>query len=210
MPLQNRVTPFSGIEAVPYRGLFMGNRGVLHDERKQLLTQGWRHRAWIICELNYQDRRRALMQPRRYTELFFPDEAVALAAGHRPCAWCRRSAFRDFVSAWSSVTGAPAVASALDAGLHPERVARLRGQVRWTSEVGALPTGTFTVDPGLPGQAWLKWDDRMLLWSRSGYVRAERWPDSQSVEILTPPTSLHALRAGYRPVLHPSGTDLLR
>ena len=106
MPLQNRVTPFSTIEAVPHRGLFMGNRGRLHDDHRRLVTTGWRSRAWLICLLEFRGRHRTVMAPRRYTELFFLDEAVALAAGHRPCAECRRPAFRAFMTAWAGTSRA--------------------------------------------------------------------------------------------------------
>ena len=99
MPLQNCVTPYSSIEANPARGLLMGNRGCLHDDQRQLVSQGWRHRAWISSVLHYGPQRRMLMQPRRYTELFFLDEAVAPAAGHRPCALCRRAVFETFCTA---------------------------------------------------------------------------------------------------------------
>src|SRR5688500_15168681 len=96
MPLQNRVTPFGEIEAAPARGLFMGNRGILHDANQQLGRARWRHKSWVTCLLSFKDRRREVMAPRRYTELFFCDEAVALAAGHRPCAECRREDYERF------------------------------------------------------------------------------------------------------------------
>ena len=122
MPLRNRVTPLSAVEAVPARGLFTGNRGVLHDDRRQLVTDRWRTKAWIVCTLTWKGVRRVPMTPRRWTELFFLDEAVALAAGHRPCAYCRRPAFREFLAA-SGFERAPA----LDAALHADRVPPLNG-----------------------------------------------------------------------------------
>jgi hypothetical protein len=108
VPLRNRVTPFARIEAVAARGLFMGQRGCLHDERRTLISETWKHKAWIVCLLEFRGNRRTVMAPRRYTELFFLDEAVALAAGHRPCAYCRRAAFDAFVLAWARVSGEPA------------------------------------------------------------------------------------------------------
>ena len=207
MPLQNRVTPFSTIEADSARGLFMGNRGCLHDDARNLTTQGWRSSLWIICALRFKDRQRSLMQPRRYTELFFLDEAVALAAGHRPCAECRRPAYTDFITGWSRLSGAVPRASALDAALHSERVARIRKGQRHVTELGRLPGGAFVVLPDAPSAAWLTLGGRVLLWSHAGYVRAEDWAASRPVAVLTPPSTLFALRAGYRPVVHPSAEN---
>jgi hypothetical protein len=204
MPLQNRVTPFSTIEAVPHRGLFMGNRGRLHDERRRLVTPGWRSRAWLVCLLEFRGRRRTVMAAGRYTELFFLDEAVALAAGHRPCAECRRPAFRAFVTAWAGATGGEARATALDAALHRERVSRMRAGARWPSRVAAIPFGAFFVLPGGDGAPWVRLDAGASAWSHAGYTGWARLPDAAEVELLTPPATVAALRAGYRPALHPS------
>src|SRR6476620_12262288 len=85
-PLQNRVTPFGDVVAIAQRGLFIGNRGIIHDPAtKTLLGRRWTTKAWLVCVLDYKGRRRELMGGRSWTELFFLDEAVALAAGHRPC-----------------------------------------------------------------------------------------------------------------------------
>lgn len=89
MPLQNRVTPTGAVIAAAGRGTFMGNRGILHDDTGRIVRAS-RNRAWLICRLDFKGRRRELMRPGTYTELFFLDEAVALAAGHRPCGECRR------------------------------------------------------------------------------------------------------------------------
>ncbi len=211
MALQNRVTPFSTIEAVPDRGSFMGNRGCLHDDQRHLVTTGWRSRAWLICLLEFRDRHRTVMAPRRYTELFFLDEAVALAAGHRPCAECRRPAFRAFLNAWAASSGAAPRATALDAALHVDRVARMRGHVGWTARLASLPFGAFFILPGTDGTPWVKLDHDAAAWSHAGYMRRREWPGSLEVELLTPPATLAALRAGYRPVVHPSaGTFHIR
>ncbi len=204
MPLQNRVTPFSTIEAVPHRGLFMGNRGRLHDDQRRLVTTGWRSRAWRICALEFRRRRRTVMAPRRYTELFFLDEAVALAAGHRPCAECRRLAFHAFVTAWADATGAPARAAALDAALHRDRVARMRGQTQWPITLAGVPFGAFFVLPDDDGTPWVQLDDGAAAWSHAGYTAWRRFSVNREVNLLTPPATLVALRAGYRPLLHPS------
>jgi hypothetical protein len=204
VPLQNRVTPFSAIEAVPARGLFTGNRGCLHDDNRRLVTQGWRTPAWIVCTLTYKDVRRVVMTPRRWTELFFLDEAVAFAAGHRPCAFCRRPAFRAFVEAWASVTGEPARAPAVDAALHRDRVPPLRGGPRPTARLRDLPAGTLVTLPGDDASAWLIAGGRLRKWSHAGYTDAVRRSPSMTVTVLTPAATVTALRAGYRPVLHPT------
>ncbi|MEM8530734.1 MAG: hypothetical protein AAGF95_07820 [Chloroflexota bacterium] len=202
MPLQNRVTPYSSIEVAPARGLLMGNRGCLHNDQRELVSQRWRHRAWISCVLQHGDRRRTLMQPRHYTELFFLDEAVALAAGHRPCALCRRAAFEAFRTAVS--TQSRVRATQLDAMLHSERVARMRGQVSWRDTLGNLPDGSMIVLPDVPDQVWLKHKGCLLRWSHVGYDCAIPLSDAQIVEVLTPPTIRCALAAGYEPILHSS------
>lgn len=87
MLLQNRVTPFSTIEINPARGLFTGNRGTLHNNQQQLVNPRWGHKAWIVCQLQFKNLLRPLMEPNRWTQLFFLDEATAFAAGHRPCGY---------------------------------------------------------------------------------------------------------------------------
>src|SRR3954453_10101590 len=106
MPRQNRVTPFGTFEAVVSRGLLMGNRGILHDRDGNLKTgRSWSHRNWITCRLSFKGRRRAVMAPNSYTEFFFCDEAVSLAAGHRPCAECRRADYIRYRTAWETASG---------------------------------------------------------------------------------------------------------
>jgi len=117
--LQNRVTPFGEIVATPARGLSMGNRGILHDDRRRLGRRRWTHKAWICCVTEFRGRRRQVMAPGRYTELFFLDEAVALAAGHRPCFECRRAAANAFAACWGGEPRAPD----MDRVLHAERLA---------------------------------------------------------------------------------------
>jgi hypothetical protein len=211
MPLQNRVTPFSRIEAVPQRGLFTGNRGVLHDDQRRLLTERWRHRHWIICDLHYKDWRRTLMTPSRWTELFFLDEAVALAAGHRPCAFCRREAFRRFAAAWGSATGSTPKAPEIDRQLHDERIPLMRGSPRHSRPLSALPAGSMVLLAENPAQPYLvsagkllpRLLPRLLPWTHAGYGAPISTGDRE-VLLLTPPPTVAALAHGYRPVLHPS------
>src|SRR5271165_1152863 len=101
MPRQNRVTPFGEIVAVPERGTFMGNRGNLHNAEGHI-KRTWQVKRWLVCLLEFKGRKRTVMRPGFYTELFFLDEATALAAGHRPCAECRRERYNDFRKAWQS------------------------------------------------------------------------------------------------------------
>jgi hypothetical protein len=207
VPLRNRVTPFARIEAVAARGLFMGQRGCLHDERRTLVSETWKHKGWIACVLEFRGRRRTVMAPRRYTELFFLDEAVALAAGHRPCAECRRAAFDAFVGTWAELSGEPARAPALDAALHRERVPILRG-VRERARPESLPNGAFVADA--EGRAYLKRDGRLLAWSHDGYTHARDCADAGELEVLTPASTLAVLGAGYQPVYHPSSDVFTR
>ena len=173
MPLQNRVTPAGGIIADPARGLFMGNRGILHDDARRLGKARWRHRNWITCLLDFKGRRRHVMRPRGYTELFFLDEAVALAAGHRPCAECRRDRYRDFQAAWMAGAGRdgpPPKAPALDAALHAARIdPRTRRQRSFQADLAGLPDGVFIRPEGIP---LLVLGDSLRPWTPGGYGAA--------------------------------------
>ena len=145
VPLQNRVLPTGEIIADPARGLMMGNRGCLHGQGCELGVSRWRSKAWICCVLDWKDVRRDPMPPGRWTALFFLDEATALAAGHRPCGYCRRSDFLRFATAWRAaqrLTRTPR-AGELDAVLHGERVDRTRRQVTRIMDAGQLPDGVM-------------------------------------------------------------------
>ena len=196
MPLQNRVQPTGEILAHPAKGLFMGNRGILHDAAQRLGHRRWRHNAWVTCALSFKGRdRKPLMQPGRYTELFFHDEAVALAAGHRPCAECRRAeylAYRDAVG----ITGAIAE---FDRLLHASRaIPRSYDQRRDTAEISDLPDGVFILDEDAP---CLIHGDSLRPFSPSGYASPRPRPLGGSVTVLTPLPSIEALRNGYQPAL---------
>ncbi|KQT65756.1 MULTISPECIES: hypothetical protein [unclassified Aureimonas] len=161
MPLQNRVTPFAEIARSSARGLFMGNRGVLHDENRELGAARWRSERWIVCTLEPRPgrtTRRAVMAPGRYTELFFLDEATALAAGHRPCAHCRREAFGRFSSALSGVSEGGVLRSAreIDRNLHEERLTGTGAQRRTTASLADVPDGAFRGGPENSDQC-LEW-----------------------------------------------------
>ncbi len=203
MSLQNRVAPNGEIVAVPERGLFMGNRGVLHDEHKKLGRRRWALKAWLICRLEFKGRRRAVMTPRRYTELFFFDEAAALAAGHRPCYECRRADFRAWQAAWQDAQCLPRPPRApeMDACLHVERIAsKSRSPRTWICPAEELPDGTFVAVGCIPH---LVQGDGIRPWYWRGYGPMKVRPSGE-ITVLTPPSSVAALRAGYQPLLHPS------
>lgn len=195
MPLQNRVLATGEIVADPARGLFMGNRGILHDDQQTLGRKRWQHKAWVTCVLKHKDWHRTVMTPNRYTELFFLDEAVALAAGHRPCALCRHG---DYVS-YRAAAGLSGSAKDMDAQLHAERATpRQFTQRRHSCDIAQLPDGAIILHQGKPA---LISQDALLPVTIAGYLSPKPRPTG-TVTVLTPQTSLHALRAGYAPVLH--------
>jgi hypothetical protein len=202
MPLQNRVTPFGEIIATSARGMFTGNRGIIHDpDTRTLLKKRWSLKCWLICRLRYKDLHRMPMARRSWTELFFLDEATALAAGHRPCFFCSRDRIETFRAAWAEGNGGPILAAPeLDAILHRERLRQRKKCIHpIPGPVTRLPDGAMIA---AGDAAFLIRDGRPLLWSAAGYVPVEKAPRAQG--LLTPPSTLAALRAGYRPVLHPS------
>jgi hypothetical protein len=200
--LRNRVTPFGEIVAVAGRGLLMGNRGVLHDADRTIVRDS-QVRRWIACRLEFRGRHRHVMSPGTWTELFFLDEATALAAGHRPCAECRHADYRRFQAAWQHSRSSNASADAMDAVLHLER--RVGPWVKRTHQAPfqSLPDGTFVA---LEGQAWLVHGDRILAWSADGYTQRSVRPPAGSVTLLTPPSIVAVLRAGYPAEVHPTAT----
>jgi hypothetical protein len=202
MPLQNRVTPFGEIVADPHRGLFTGNRGIIHDPAsKTLLKKRWSSPAWLTCVCEFRGRRRRVMGGRSWTELFFLDEATAFSAGHRPCFYCRRDDANRFRAAWEQGNGlADVLAPEIDAVLHRERLDRGRKRLHaLPMRFDKLPDGTMVSS----GEAsYLIAQGRALQWSPAGY-RAPSAPISDAM-LLTPPSTVRAFSAGYRPVLHPS------
>lgn len=201
-PRQNRVTPFSTLVAAPGLGLFMGNRGCLHDAGGRIVRR-WRGKLWIACLTAFKGRRRLLMQPWRYTELFFLDEAVAFAAGHRPCAECRRADYLRFREAWVGAD-LPAAPRAVDMDQHLHR-ARLQtfgpDPVPRRADLATLPDGCF-VKIGAAACLWHR--GQILPYHTDGYGTALTLPPSGPVAVLTPAPFVRILEAGYLPVLHPS------
>jgi hypothetical protein len=206
MPLQNRVTPSGDIIATPHRGMFTGNRGIIHDPATRTLTRRWASKAWLTCVCEFRGRRREVMGGRSWTELFFLDEATALAAGHRPCFFCRRDDANRFRAAWEAGNGGKNVLAAeIDAILHGERIAGGRKRLHpLPASVNELPDGAM-VQAG--ADSFLIAQGRALAWSPAGY----REPPNaiEDAMLLTPPSTLRAIVAGYRPVLHPSAMKLV-
>jgi hypothetical protein len=190
------------IVAIPLRGAWTGNRGNLHD-RGRKVVRFHRSALWITCALQFRGWRLPQWAPGRYTLLFFHDEAVALAAGHRPCALCRRADYRAYRDAVAAGLGVPVpLATELDRRLHGERI--VRGTHRRRLHPGSwpeLPPGTFV---RLAGQPALVLEDTIRPWTPRGYAPARPRPPGGSVEVITPPSTVAALRAGYRPQLDPA------
>jgi hypothetical protein len=206
MPRQNRVTPFGEFEASTARGLFMGNRGILHDDKGVLGSARWRHKSWVTCLLSYKGARRTLMQPGNYTELFFCDEATALAAGHRPCGQCRPLDYKRYITAWQRAHDLHSLPKAgeIDSVLHHARVTQNKRQVRAHARLGDLPDGAFISLLEQPGEAWLIWQDHLHRWSHEGYGDRRPIIASEEVTVLTPAPTIRVLAADYRPEVHPS------
>jgi hypothetical protein len=202
MPLQNRVTPFGDITAIPQRGMLMGNRGIIHDPAtRTLLRKRWSSKAWIICTCSYKDHWREVMAAHSWTELFFLDEAVALAAGHRPCFACRRIAAEVFRAAWSAAKKMPNVrAGDIDQILHRERLQDGKKRIHALKmRVDELPDGAVVASNG---DAYTIVRGHGLRWTTDAYGAPQKL---QNVDgLLTPPSTLAAMIAGYAPILHPS------
>ena len=197
MPLQNRVTPLGELIATPARGLVYGNRGCLHDEQGRIRRR-YGVKRWIACRLEFRGWHRSpLMQPGRFTELFFLDEATALAAGHRPCALCRRADYVRLTEVWHEMHPGRTGADAIDAQLHIERLGE-----RPEADVAGLPDGAFVLDAGEP---CLVTGSRLLRWSPAGYEGHRNRP--RHAELITPPSLVALLERDWDPLvplLHPS------
>lgn len=213
MPLQNRVDPFGEIHAVPERGMFTGNRGIIHDpETRTLLKKRWALPAWIICVCEFKGKKREPMGRNRpggaggigkpgWTELFFLDEVTALAAGHRPCFFCRRDRAKDFLARFGQASGiAEPRAPMIDKRLHRERLASGgKGKVLAAGELASLPDGAMVAVDGVPHALRSGW---LLPWSFGGYGPATTISSmgGEPFRLVTPPTTVAVLAAGYRPV----------
>jgi hypothetical protein len=201
MPRRNRVDPWGRLVETPARGAWFGNRGCLHDAAGRIGDRAAPTRRWIICRLTFKGRRRTLLQPGRYTELFFLDEATALAAGHRPCFECRREDALAFAAAWADGHGLAARpgADALDAALAEQRRPEARETRASPAACRDLPEGAIVA---MGEAAYLLRAGRFWRWSPGGYAPAGRV--AGPVSVLTPAGTRRALGAGYRPQIDES------
>ena len=202
MPLQNRVTPTGEIIATPHRGLFTGNRGIIHDPAtKTLLKKRWSSPAWLTCTCEFRGRRREVMAQKSWTELFFLDEATALAAGHRPCFYCRRDDANRFRAAWEKGNRVRDVRMHdIDTVLHHERLDHGKKRLHaLLVPLEQLPDGAMLQQGE---ESFLLMRGGALLWSTAGYVEGAR--ELHDAQLLTPPSTLRAMSAGYEVTLHPS------
>jgi len=206
MPLQNRVLPTGDIVAIADRGMFVGNRGIIHDPAtRTLLKRRWSADAWLICVLEFRGRRRKVMQRQSWTELFFLDEATAFAAGHRPCFYCRREDANRFRAAWEKGNRTSEVlAPEMDAVLHRQRFASSKKLHPLQTPLEKLPDGAMV---RANDDGFLVARGRALKWSPSGYRKVEG--KIGEAKLLTPPSIVRAFSAGYRPVIHPSAGEVL-
>jgi hypothetical protein len=197
MPLQNRVTPLGELVADPSRGLVYGNRGCLHDETGRIRRR-YNGRRWIACRLEFRGWQRApLLQPGRFTELFFLDEVTAFAAGHRPCALCRRADYDRFGEIWRELHPRLGGADAIDAQLHEERVdPGSRAHRLHAARLDELPDGAFVVLDDAPH---LVLGNALLRWTPAGYVGPTALPARTAAVLVTPPSLVAVLGAGWTP-----------
>ena len=211
MPRQNRVTPFGSIVAVSARGTLTGNRGCLHDDR-QNIRRHFHGTRWIVCLLDFKGRKRALMTPGHYTELFFLDEATALTAGHRPCAECQRERFTRFRDLWATanpeLAGTPRpAATTMDAAIHRERTAPSEHGIKSCISIEHMPDGVFVTDDERHPHLVLA--GQLLRWSPAGY-ELPTVPFQYPARVLTPASVVRTLAAGYRAGIHDSAFESSR
>ncbi len=205
MPLQNRVTPLGELIADPARGLVYGNRGCLHDESGRIRRR-YAVKRWLACRLEFKGwLRRPLLQPGRFTELFFLDEATAFAAGHRPCALCRREDYERFTAIWRELHPGRVGADAIDDRLHAERVdPATRAHRLHSAPADPLPNGAFLLVAGMPHVVA---GGRLLRWTPSGYGDPRALAAGARAPLITPPSLVAVLESGWQgavPLLHPS------
>jgi hypothetical protein len=198
--LQNRVDPIGNIIKTEARGIWTGTRGLIHNDQQEII-RSFKHKAWITCKLEFKGRKRKLMSPGLYTELFFLDEATAFAAGHRPCCECRREDFNTFKSCW--LTGNPVYSftrktsvRAIDNIIHAERISSATTKVTFETNMHDLPDGTFILFNTDP---YIVFDNQIFLWTPFGYKKGIALPNLQKLIVLTPRSIVNAFRAGYLP-----------
>lgn len=205
MPLQNRVDPYGRLIAAKAKGNFLGNRGILHNDSKEIVSQ-YKHKAWVTCALSFKGIKREIFSPNRYSELFFLDEATAFSAGHRPCAHCRKARYNEFKAAWIAANSeAPdnkLSVQQIDDVLHKERVTKGAQKVTYTAQLSDLPSGTFVEFDDKP---YLLWDKSLFLWSPQGYKKSDITVSAiNDIKVLTPASIVKLYCNGFIPEVHHS------
>lgn len=204
-PRRNRVTPFGEIVAHPARGTLLGNRGDLHAPDGSLGATTSRSKAWISCQLHWPGKRLEFDRPGSYYPLFFYDEAVALAAGHRPCGFCRANDLTRFKRAWQASLGRDLSTfisvQEIDAALHIARSSEFHAAFDPRDSHGkGFANGVF-VELSLPVNCpALCWNGKYLPWTFDGYGNPIFSRDAKIIRLLTPSPIVRVLEAGYSPV----------
>jgi hypothetical protein len=204
--LQNRVDPCGEIIATSARGLWMGNRGVIHNAQQQVIRP-FKHKAWIICQLEFKGRKRTVMTPNRWTELFFLDEATALSAGHRPCFECRTEDAKRFKAWWIKANPRHGFTMAtsineIDEIIHGERINLEKKKVIHPRKLADIPDGTFIM---MNGDSFLFYKNQLHRWTPFGYKETISVPHTSMLDVLTPNSIVNAIVAGYAPQIKLSG-----
>lgn len=207
--LQNRVDPRGALHAVAEHGTLMGNRGILHDANNKIVKQ-WQHKSWVTCLLEFGGLKRKPFTPNKYSELFFLDEATALAAGHRPCGFCQRGRYRLFKDIWfkANISNDDATLhaiGAIDKSLHAERAMQGGGKKTYWAVLADLPFGAIFESEG---SIHLNGSTGPLPWSFTGYGAPVKLPPSTSVQVLTPPSLVRMFQNGFTPRVHVTAGEL--
>lgn len=202
MPLQNRVDPFGDLKSVDEKGALLGNRGILHDDKKHI-KKLWAHKNWVTCKLEFKGIKRSVFSPNHYSELFFLDEATSFSAGHRPCAHCRNDRYNEFKSYWRSMIGGNDVSAPnIDKQLHSDRLDLKKDKAVFSCALVDVPEGAFI---SIDGNAYLLWSNALYLWSFNGYTKSSIERDlSTLVDVLTPRSIVELYKLGFKPEVHAS------
>ena len=208
MPLQNRVNPFGEIIATPYRGAFTGNRGIIHND-EQKITKKFALKAWITCQLNYKNFQRKVMTGRKWTELFFLDEATAFAAGHRPCGFCRNADYKNFKALWLKANAefydlANEKIPSIDKIIHQERITKLRAKNYYFERLGNLPDGVIIAFPNDLTKCFLHKNGKLFEWQPRGYIAKIQPHKNLEVAVLTPKSFVRVFEMGFLPQINES------
>lgn len=212
--MQNRINPFGNIIETPHRGAWTGNRGVIHNDKKQII-RAFKSKAWITCALEFKGMKRIVMSPNRWTELFFLDEATAFAAGHRPCAYCRRTDFNQFKALWLKANRelfelADEKMTTIDAVLQEERLKKNGAKKVHSAPLLSLPDGVIFCFKNDKTKPFLIYKNHLFEWHESGYLSAMKMPEiNDEVSVLTPLSIINVFKQNYVPQVDKSASSLL-